>query len=155
MFFEHMKAWPALSCIALFLASCSNFPADPNGSLQRIQSEGKVKVGLVGSGRDDAMRPEIGALLQAISRKSGAKPEITSGEAEPLLVALESGELDLVIGQFEKKSPWAKRVTIGPPLHTRLLGDTELNLVPVMPNGENAWIALVEQQARSVGPPQP
>ncbi|HEX8585375.1 MAG TPA: hypothetical protein VF680_13330 [Allosphingosinicella sp.] len=74
------------------------------------------------------------------------------GDAEPMLDQLEQGELDLVIGRFEKKSPWAKLVTIGPPLRREMQGKTEFRLAPVLRNGENAWIALVEREVRDAAP---
>lgn len=95
---------------------------------------------------------EARALLQRVSRASGATPKLEQDASEILLGRLEKGELDLVIGRFEKKSPWVRLVTIGPPLKAEKLGKAEFQLAPVMKNGENAWIALVEREARDVAP---
>jgi hypothetical protein len=77
---------------------------------------------------------------------------VVSGESEVLLTKLENGDLDLVIGHFEKSSPWAQRVTIGPKLKSERQGMAEWHLAPAMRNGENGWIGLVEQEARNTSP---
>jgi hypothetical protein len=73
------------------------------------------------------------------------------GDAEPLLNDLEEGRLELVIGRFDEKSPWAARVEIGPPLRSEKHGDAEFHVAPAMRTGENAWISLVERRARDAG----
>ncbi|HEX8641096.1 MAG TPA: hypothetical protein VF704_08045 [Allosphingosinicella sp.] len=134
--------------LALLAASCSDFPRDPHGTLDRVRNEGSFRVGLVTVDPSE----EVAALLRGISRRARAAPRLIRGDAEPMLDLLEQGELDLVIGRFEKKSPWARLVTIGPPIKRRMQGDVEFRLAPAMRNGENAWIALVEREARDVAP---
>ena len=95
---------------------------------------------------------EANELIHRIGEATGASPQLLRGEAEPLLKQLEDGHGDLVIGRLEKKSPWMRRVTIGPPLRLEKQSNAQFQLVPVMRNGENAWIALVEKAARDVAP---
>jgi hypothetical protein len=139
-----------LACLCLLAASsCGDFPRDPEGTLDRVRAERSFRVGLVAPLDSE---PKVGALLGRIGKASGASPRVEPGSTELLLHRLEQGELDLVVGGFEKKSPWATRVTIGPPLRIEKQGKTEFHLAPVMRNGENAWIALVEREAREVAP---
>ena len=132
--------------------SCGgDFPRDPNGTIERVRTQRAFAVGLVVPVETEG-RQEVEALLRRVGEATGARARLSRGEAEPLLKQLEDGHIDLVIGRFEKKSPWAHRVTIGPPLRIEKLGKTQIHLAPVMPNGENAWIAVVERAARDVAP---
>jgi len=119
--------------------------------MERVEYEGSYRVGVVASEGRGA-EPEVANLLRRISLNAHASPEVSSGEGEVLLTKLEEGDLDLVIGKFEKSSPWAQRVTIGPTLRIQRLGKAEWHLAPAMRNGENAWIGLVEREARNTSP---
>jgi hypothetical protein len=141
-------AWPFL-CFTVFASSCGDFPRDPDGTLNRVQSDGRFRVGLAPASEAVV---DAAALLEAISTSTGASPLVVRGETEPLLSQLKEGELDLVVGRFEKKSPWARLVTIGPPLRREKQGKVEFHLAPVMQNGENAWISLVERETRNLSP---
>ena len=143
-----MKSFSLAICLTLLTASCGDFPRDPDDTLNRVRTQGSFRVGLV----TDGAGGEVAALLAAIGKRAGAKPQIMRGDGEPMLNRLEQGELDLVIGRFEKKSPWSHLVTMGPPLLRGKHGKTEFHLAPVMRNGENAWIALVEREVRNVAP---
>jgi hypothetical protein len=132
--------------------SCSDFPKDTESTLQRVKVERSFRVGLVAAAQSPAADHKVRAFLHAVANASGANPQITQGEAEVLLPRLEQGEIDLVIGRFEKKSPWSSLVTIGPSLRKLKQGKTEWRVAPAMRNGENAWIALVEREARDVAP---
>jgi hypothetical protein len=142
-----------ISFFALFaLASCGDFPKDPRSTLERVRTERAFRVGLVSKASDSGVDPATKQLVEAISTAVPALPTFVRGETEVLLIGLEEGQLDLVIGRFEKKSPWSARVTFGPPLKTDWQGKSQLLLRPVMQNGENGWIALIERQARKVAP---
>lgn len=95
----------------------------------------------------------VGALLGRVARASGAGGQVESGDSEPLLNRLEEGELDLVIGRFEAASPWKRMVSFSPPLRIKKHGKTKFHLVAALRNGENAWIGLVEREAREVAEP--
>jgi DNA-binding transcriptional LysR family regulator len=126
------------------LASCNNLPRDPDGTLDRIRQQRQLTVGLV----DGATSPQVVVrLLDKISHDTQAAIAIRSRAAEPLLAEVRDGKLDLIIGPFEKDSPWATDVAFGPPL-AHGAGDIEIKAA--MRNGENRWIMLVERAARSV-----
>jgi hypothetical protein len=141
-----------LSLALLAAGSCADFPRDPGGTLDRVRAEQSFRVGLVAplSGTD----PKVDALLRRVALVSGARGQVESGDGEPLLARLEEGELDLVIGRFEAASPWKRMVSFSPPLRVEKLGNTKFNLVAAMRNGENAWIGLIEREARQVAEPQ-
>ena len=148
---KDVKHIVSLSFFALLsLSSCGDLPKDPDSTLDRIRTERAYRVGLVASPGKTEPDFKSQLLLAAIGDELHASPQFLRGETEGLLTALEEGHIDLVIGQFEKKSPWSTRVTFGPALSSRLQGKSELLLRPVMKNGENGWIALVERHARDV-----
>jgi hypothetical protein len=132
--------------------SCSDVPKDTESTLQRIKAERAFRVGLISAEATPATDPKVQALIRSVARTVQASPQLESAEAEVLMPRLEEGELDLVIGRFEKKSPWASLVTIGPPLRKLREGKIEWRMAPAMRNGENAWIALIEREARNVAP---
>lgn len=77
---------------------------------------------------------------------------IETDAAEPLLLRLEEGELDLVIGRVSADTPWSKRVSPLPALSHENGGTIELTAFAR--HGENRWIALLDHQARdSAAPP--
>ena len=143
-----------LTCLVAILAtSCDkDFPRDPNGTLENIQAARQFDVGVAAPLMEGQQAERIQALLDRTAEAAGATPRVETGDTEPLLKRLEEGELDLVIARFDKRSPWAKLVAIGPPIHVEHQGDTVLELAPAMQNGENAWIALVEREARDLAP---
>jgi hypothetical protein len=128
---------------ALLAAGCDSIPADPDGTLERVRGERMFKVGLVAS---PTPLPDGAAnLLQRLSRATGAEAAVERGPAEALLARLEEGELDLVLGEFAEKSPWAAQVTLTEPI----AGAGPTILAAAARNGENAWIALVHREARA------
>ncbi|RYG98718.1 MAG: hypothetical protein EON58_06285 [Alphaproteobacteria bacterium] len=110
----------------------------------------RIRVGYVleSHSSDDGMLAE--QFLGRLERETGARLEIASGAAEALLTRLSNDELDLVIGEFATKSPWATDVAILEPLHTRKLNGEELGFGPVAKNGENAWIIRIERNVRAL-----
>jgi hypothetical protein len=143
---------PLLWLFLLVCSSCSNFPADPQSTLKRVKREGSFRVGLVASTYRVTADPKVHGLLHSLGQQVEASPKVVEGEADVLLTKLEAGELDLVVGRFQKKTPWARMVTIGPPLRLIRDGRNEFILAPAAPNGENAWIAVIERIARDLSP---
>lgn len=128
---------------ALLLAGCGAVPVDPDGTLERIRGERRFNVGLIASGAPVAERAQ--GLLGRLSRATGARASVEHGAAEALLTRLEEGELDLVVGEFAEKSPWAAQVTLTEPI----AAEGRMVLAAAARNGENGWIALVHREARA------
>lgn len=136
----------------ILLAACDGIPRDPEGTLERIRREQVMHVGIV----DGASPQGVGlssALIAALAEDTGAKPVVTRGALEPLLVRLEAGEIDLMVGgRFAEDTPWKTRVTLGPPLASQVAAASTLNEHAVTRNGENAWIVLVQREAKALAP---
>jgi len=134
----------------MFALGCSEIPKDPEGTLERVRAEGVFKVGLIAS-----EQPPVGAdrsrmLVERVGQRAKAEPQFEKGASEPLLAKLEEGELDMVIGELAPASPWAKAVTLLTPLGEQVSQDDHVHLVVALRNGENAWIGLVDREARAV-----
>lgn len=135
-----------LLAVLLLLGGCDAVPADLAGTLERVRGERHYKVGRIAPAQG-ALAPERAqALLDRLSRATGARASIEHGAAEPLLTRLEEGELDLVVGEFAETSPWAAQVTITEPIAVQ--GATVL--AAAARNGENAWISLLFREAKAV-----
>jgi ABC-type phosphate/phosphonate transport system substrate-binding protein len=130
------------------LAGCDAYPRDMEGTLDKVESQKIVRVGLIASPSSATDRSAIASFLARLTRATGASPRIVAGSAEPLLLQLESDRLDLVIGEIAPDSPWITDVAVIEPLAVRSAGDRQIGLSPVARNGENRWIGLLERLAR-------
>ncbi len=139
-----MKPALLLAAVLLF-GGCDSIPADPDGTLDRVRAERRLRVGIIASSAAPLAPDRARDLLARLSRATGARPELEQGPAEPLLTRLEEGGLDLVVGEFARKSPWAAQVTLTDPIAAN--GPTIL--AAAARHGENAWIALVHREARA------
>jgi len=141
--------WRLAFCAALMLAGCDRLPMDPDGTLDRVRAERRFRVGLIATGGSPADRRPEAAFLARIARATGARPAVKQGASEPLLLDLEDGGLDLVIGPLSSESPWVQRVALLEPLGA-VPGPHEVQVTPIARNGENRWIMLLEREARAV-----
>ena len=90
--------------------------------------------------------------MTRLEASTEAKPILQSGMLEPLLLDLEAGKLDAVVGgRFDEKTPWKARVSLGPPIRMieTSTGKTASHIV--VRNGENAWIMMVQREAKAAG----
>jgi hypothetical protein len=125
-------------------------PRDQERTLERIAETREVRVGMTAAADQSPHYARLSNLLQRSAVAAGGSPRIEVGAAEALLLRLEAGELDLVIGEFDRSSPWYRRVHLLPPLATRSTGDSELEATAAARNGENGWIMLIEREARAL-----
>lgn len=132
--------------LALGLAACGPYPRDVAGTLDRIEAGDRFRVGLAEMRAAD--RAAALAFVSRIERATGAGARIDTGPAEAQLARLESGRLDLVIGEFAEDTPWAAEAALIEPLSRRRVGERTLGLSPVAAHGENRWIALIEREVR-------
>ena len=130
------------------LAGCDAYPRDMAGTLDRVESQKVVRVGLIGHPGGEADRALTFSFLARLARATGASPQIVAGSAEPLLLQLDADRLDLVIGEIAPDSPWIAEVAVIEPLAVRPVGDREIGLSPIARNGENKWIGLLERLVR-------
>ena len=139
-----------LMTAALLIGGCGAIPQDPEGTLDRIKAERTFQVGMITSHGAPAGFDRQRLLLRRVARATGASPTLEQGAAEPLLMRLEEGQLDLVLGEVAPASPWGKRVTILPPLAEQVTRDGHVHVVAIARNGENAWISLLHREVRQV-----
>lgn len=135
----------------LCLAGCGNLPKDPDGTVDRIRREHVIRVGRVqGGSTTDAA--DWRRVLKRLEASTEAKPILQSGMLEPLLLDLEAGKLDAVVGgRFDEKTPWKARVSLGPPLRTIQTSTGKTASHIVVRNGENAWIMMVQRETKAAG----
>jgi len=144
-----MKSLPLTVCLAAVLAGCGSLPRDPDGTLGRVRSEHIFRVGIISDGGTPAGDAEMAAFLARVSRATGARATVRRGASEPLLLDLEAGGLDLVLGPLAPKSPWADEVAILRPI-AEPIAPQHLVVTPIVRNGENRWIMLLEREADAV-----
>ena len=89
----------------------------------------------------------IARFVGRVGRATGAQPQVQRDAAEPLLLRLEKGELDVVIGPMAPTSPWEKQVSLLPALAEHVGPDRHLRLAAIARNGENEWIELPHGEA--------
>lgn len=133
----------------LLLAACGDIPRDPEGTLDTVRATRVIRVGAVG-GAEPGDAAAARAVLRGVAARTGATPRLTHGTLEPLLLRLEAGQLDLVVGaRFDAKSPWATRVALGPAYARRDEAGGVTAAHVVARNGENGWITLVARETRA------
>lgn len=141
--------WRSVFCAALALAGCDRLPRDPDGTLDRVKAERSFRVGLIASGDSPVGAERQRAYLSRLAEATGATPRLKEGASEPLLIELEEGRLDLVIGPLSPESPWISRVALLEPIG-ETVAPQHLALTPIARNGENRWIMLLEAEARAL-----
>jgi hypothetical protein len=128
------------------LAACGPYPRDISGTLDSIERSGSLRVGFADLRAQDVLAAE--AFVSRVESATGAKAKVDRGPTDSQIARLESGDLDLVIGEFAEDSPWTTETAIIEPLQRRKVGRRTLGLSPVAANGENRWIALLEREVR-------
>lgn len=130
------------------LTGCGiSVPVDPDGTLQTVSgSELRVGVspddGLADISGDTPSGPLIG-LVDEFADSLGAEVDWTTGSEETLVVMLEEGELDLVLGGLTDQTPWVDRVGITRG-YSGVEGAGDRALVMFVPLGENAFLTELE-----------
>lgn len=137
---------------ALACSGCGlTIPTDPDGTLERVRTEGVVRVGATPAGyalivEDGAAGEVAGPLADLVvefAEEEGARVEWRVASEETLVDSLEAGDLDLAVGGMTDATPWTDRVSV-----TRGYRDIEgaegRSLVALLPLGENALQAAFE-----------
>jgi len=144
-----MKPLPLIACLGTALVGCGSLPRDPDGTLQRVRSEHAFRVGIIAGAGTPGGNAETAAFIARVSRATGARATVRDGASEALLLDLEAGGLDLVLGPLSPKSPWADEVAILRPI-AEPVAPQHLVVAPIARNGENRWIMLLEREADAV-----
>jgi len=141
----------ALACglVILGLTACASIPRDPDGTLQRVEEQGILRVGASPSGELVAYEGEEvtgreAELVAGFARSLGAEVEWTLDGETALVSAMERGELDVIIGGLHADSPWSDAVSI-----TRAYAESDeagetVRHALAVPLGENALLVRLE-----------
>lgn len=135
------RLWPVLA----LLAGCDALPRDTDGTHARVEKAHVVRVGLAAGTR---MNRPVSSLIAGIEHAAGARATTVTGAGEPLLLALDDGRLDVVVGAFAEDTPWRDRVSLAPPVARHMDGGKPLLIRAAVRNGENRWAMLVEHASR-------
>ena len=140
----------------LFLAGCgTSYPADPEGTLDRVRG-GTLRVGASPNG--DWVRLPAGSagaarvegkeaeLVQRFAERLGADIEWVTGTEQVLADELKHGELDLVIGGLDDKTPWSTHAGLTRPYTESRDSRGSLHKhVMLVPLGENAFLLELDR----------
>lgn len=144
---------------ALALTGCtsSGYPADPEGTFDRV-SGGTLSAGVVHHPPYvDALGAEPSGseveLIEGFARQLGADVEWTVTGEEAAMTALETGDVDLVAGGLTSQTPWSTHgaVTRGYAEDTGADGST-VSLVMAVPLGENQMLTELERYLDTAHP---
>ena len=136
--------------LSLACVSCSGFPADPDGTLERV-SGGTLRVGVSHAPPATDIRgsepagPEAD-LVREFAASLDAQVAWTPGGEEFLMEALKQGDLDLVIGGLTDSTPWTDKAALTRPYaeSTSPWGETQKHVLAA-PMGENAFLVALEE----------
>lgn len=140
-----------LAAVAVLMTSgCGiTIPTDPDGSLQRIESTGRLRAGatpagdaLEVSGRD--VSGPLADLVEGFARDHGATVDWVIASEETLVDELETDALDLAVGGMTDATPWVDRVSVTRGF-TGIEGSGGAPLVVLLPLGENALQSAIER----------
>jgi ABC-type amino acid transport substrate-binding protein len=141
----------------LLTAGCASFPADPEDTLERVTG-GVLRVGVSPNPPHTEVRgtaePEGSevVLVRDFAATLPAEIEWTVGGEEMLILALEHGDLDLVIGGLTADTPWAEHAAITKPYAKAIDPAGEpVELVMAARLGENAFLLRLERFLRERG----
>lgn len=147
--------------VAVTLGACGSLPRDPNGTLERVQAQGVLRVGaspahglVVIDGNGDANDNSSGEsvsgreaeLAEGFAQEVGAEVRWVPGGESELVAAMERGELDLIIGGLHDDSGWAEQISLTRPYSESTEADgTTVRHVLAVPLGENAMLVRLER----------
>lgn len=134
----------SLAPVVAGLSACGlSIPTDPDGTLDRVRTDGVLRVGasprpgwveLPDSGPPRGREAD---LVAGFADHLGAEVEWTTSGEEHLVTMLEDGSIDLAVGGFTEDNAWADRVGL-----TRAYAGAHVMMVPM---GENALQSDLER----------
>jgi polar amino acid transport system substrate-binding protein len=142
----------SITFVCLLAAGCGlTIPADPEKTLERMTGS-TMRVGVspnppwtVIDGAGEPSGTEVD-LVREFAGTLQAQVEWVVGGEQPLIAALERGELQLVIGGFNSETPWTEKAAITKPYaETRDPEGKRKKLVMAAPMGENAFLLALEE----------
>ena len=135
------------------------FPADPDGTLDRVVGSGELTVGvslqppfttLTEEGADPG-GSEV-ELVTGFAQSLGAEPTFVVGGEQELVRQLEEGEIDVLVGGLTADSPWSSKVALTRPYATAQEHGKKAEHVLAAVPGENALLSRLERYLDEVAP---
>jgi polar amino acid transport system substrate-binding protein len=123
------------------LAACGSLPRDPDGTLERVQREGVLRVGASPSEVTDR---EV-ELVEGFAQSLGVRVRWTRDGETALVGEMERGRLDILVGGLHADSPWSDKVGITRAYAESLEAGTTVEHVMAVPLGENAMLVRLER----------
>lgn len=129
-----------LICAFILYTSC-NLPKDPESSWENAKKEG-LRVGVVDNppftkiSSDSFSGKEI-TLINNFAASKNLEVTYLKGNESHLIEKLEKYEIDLVVGGFDKKTTWSKKVGVSKPY--------DKEHVILVPKGENKLLVKLEE----------
>lgn len=131
----------ALAALCLLGLSACDFPRDPAGTSDRIAERGTLIAGIVAGPDADAET----ALAETLARSAQVRLETRSAAGEELMRALDRQQVDVVVGPFAAKTPWASAAGVSPPAERTDADDDVPVLRALVKGGENGFLMKVGQ----------
>ena len=112
-----LRHWPVL--LSLLAGACS-LPRDPEGTSERIAATHELRVGVTDnepwtstrSGEPTGIEP---ALVRQFAARIGARVVWSRGSETALAQSLKKREIDMAVGGFDAKTPWASIAGVSQP----------------------------------------
>lgn len=139
----------------LTLTGCGTYPADPEGTLERVRG-GTLRVGASvngdwvripdGSTSPDKVEGTEADLVRRFAEQLGAEVEWVQGTEHVLAEELKHGALDVVIGGLDDKTPWSTHAGLTRPYTESRDSRGSLHKhVMLVPLGENAFLLELDR----------
>ncbi|WP_125107660.1 transporter substrate-binding domain-containing protein [Gulosibacter massiliensis] len=142
----------------LLLSACSGgYPADVDGTLERVREDGLVvgvtedlpHIDIRDEDRIEGLEAEI---LTGYAESLGVDVRFEHGSETDMVALLERGEVDIVAGGFPDDTPWSAEAALTRPYGTALDAEgKEERLVFLVKSGENALLVSLETYLHDSG----
>ena len=126
---------------AAVLAGCDDFPKDIAGTMNSVLESGRMRTGIVAGGTDADER----AIAMQIASALNVSADYRTGSTEALVRQLNEGEIDIVVGEFAKATPWAERTALTAPARATDPPKDHPVLRALVRSGENRWLIFVSR----------
>lgn len=142
-----------LVLLVLLVAGCSisHFPADPEGTLDRV-SGGVLRVGVsehppwTEVADDGSVSGSEADIIEGYAASIGARIDWISAAESQLIQQLEEGQVDVVIGGLSSDLPWQKHAAFTRPYAESIAPDgSTRKMVFATRLGENAFLGSLER----------
>lgn len=134
----------ALAALTLIVSGCGAYPKDPNQTTAQIEERGTIRIGLIALSESQNAR-DMQEFAELLATSYEVDPNVVNGSAEALMSQLKRGELDIVIGELPKNSPWAKEAAFTTAFSKNHVSKSEPVVRGAVHLGENRWLLSVER----------